>query len=315
MTDTLSDTDTFFYRQLTEWELAETNYEALKYVETKKFLYNGLSIKVQYNPKRIQSSGAQVDNVSIKKRACFLCAANRPHQQNVIHIDQHYELLVNPYPIFPIHFTIPSNTHTEQLISGKFKDLLILSFKMDKYTLFYNGPKCGASAPDHFHFQAGNKMYLPLHYEIESGTASKKSIYDSGTLRVYVFENYLRNGFLIQGENLSETEHFFYHLIDCMEVKPGEKEPMINIFTWYKTGTWYCCIFPREKHRPACYYAEGDENMLISPGAVDMGGIIIVPLKKDFDKIQFGDIQAIFEDVCINENKLHAIIDRLSLNA
>jgi len=309
ITQNLSDIDSFFYRQLSEWDLAKKNYSALENVLTRELWLGKNLVQLQYNPARVQSSTAKVDDKSIRERACFLCAANRPTQQKIIHIDEKYDLLVNPYPIFPKHFTIPANVHTDQLIAGRFEDMLTLAKNMDNYVIFYNGPKAGASAPDHFHFQAGNKMFLPLEKNIE--TISKEIIYNTTTLTVSIFKDLLRNGFLIQGKDKEEIQAFFYLLYDSLEKRPEDKEPMMNILCWCKSEVWYCCVFPREKHRPDCYFADSDKNIMISPGCVDMGGVLITPLEKDFDKIQVKIIESIFMEVCIDKIKMQSVINKL----
>ena len=151
----------FFDRQLQVWDTARNNFEALKNVKVKEFNVDGTTIKVQFNPGRIVSSAAKVDAKSLKERKCFLCAANRPAVQEGIAWGDDYTILINPFPIFPRHLTIPCNEHVDQLIKGRIADMMNLSRDLEGFTLFYNGPKCGASAPDHRHFQAGNRGLTP----------------------------------------------------------------------------------------------------------------------------------------------------------
>jgi hypothetical protein len=263
-----------FEEQLSTWELAADNYKALSQVKIKTVDVNGHSYKVQFNPARITSSAAKVDARSIRERSCFLCAAHRPAVQKGISFNGRYELLVNPYPIFPRHLTIPAVEHTPQLIASRFGDMLDLAQQLNDYIVFYNGPKSGASAPDHFHFQAGNKGFLPIETDRN-------------------FPHAIR----IESDNKQEAIDRFQEIYKDLEVKPGEAEPMMNILTWYEAGQWIVCIFPRKKHRPACYHAEGETNILISPASVDMGGVFITPMEKDFQKITAGDIAAILEEI------------------
>ena len=151
--------------QINHWPLAHSNYKALQQVQTKEFTVNGHHYRVQFNPARIVSSGAQVDAQSIRQRPCFLCAHHRPKEQNSLPFGRHYELLVNPFPIFPKHLTVPDVCHVEQHISGRYADLLCLARLLTDFTVFYNGPRCGASAPDHLHFQAGSRHFLPIEEE------------------------------------------------------------------------------------------------------------------------------------------------------
>lgn len=301
--------ENLFQEQLKDWGLARTNYTALAGVKTKDFSFENFTIQVQFNPARIQSSAAKVDTKSIQERKCFLCPQNLPEEQKNIPFNKEYQVLVNPYPIFPKHFTIPTYIHTDQLVLDRYGDMLDLAQSFDKYVIFYNGPKCGASAPDHAHFQAGSKGFLPLEKDMK--TIRKDMVSADEKLKVYSLTDYLRNGFLIEAEDKNKAIGFFEKLYSNLKIKEGEKEPMFNILSWYETGSWFSCIFLREKHRPACYFEEGDDNMLISPGSVDLGGIFITPLEKDFDKITKDDIISILKEVCISDEKFNEIIQKL----
>lgn len=296
-------------RQLKEWDQARSNYEALDKVEVKEFTIDGFSIRVQFNPGRIQSSAAKVDAKSISERKCFLCPQNLPAAQEGIPFDGEYQILVNPFPIFPEHFTIPSYNHINQLILDRYEDMLDLAKSLDKYVIFYNGPKCGASAPDHVHFQAGNKGFLPIETEFDKIT--KKLLLEIPGSALYASGNYLCNFFLIQSSQKETANLLFEKIYKLLDIKEGEQEPMMNILTWYNSGIWNSCIFPRRLHRPACYFAEGEENILISPASVDLGGVFITPLEKDFNKITKEDIKGILEEVCISDDKMNEIVDKI----
>ena len=263
-----------FKEQLSDWELAKKNYQALDRVKTKTLVVDNREYKVQFNPARIISSAANVDAQSISERKCFLCAENRPPEQKGIPFNERYTILVNPYPIFPRHLTIPSIEHKPQRIASYIADMLDLAQKLDDYVIFYNGPKCGASAPDHFHFQAGNKGFLPIE--------KNPNIY---------------NAIIIESNNKAELLNQYRKIYAAMGKKPEDDEPMMNMLAWYKAAKWIFCIFPRTKHRPACYSAEGEVNLLISPAAVDLGGVFITPLEKDFEKISAEDIHEILREI------------------
>ena len=263
-----------FDLQLMNWELARENYRALRQVEVKTLFVDGYEFKIQFNPARIISSAAKVDAQSIKERKCFLCEENRPAEQKGILFSERYTLLINPYPIFPRHLTIPAIEHTPQRIAIRFGNMLDLAQQLDDYVVFYNGQKCGASAPDHFHFQAGNKGFLPI----------EKAKNWFNTIR-------------LESENKQEIIDRFQQVYSTLPLKSGDDEPMMNILAWYESGKWIVCIFPRKKHRPACYFAEGDANLLISPAAIDLGGVFIIPLEKDFLKITSKDISQILHEV------------------
>jgi len=263
-----------FIEQLSNWELDRKNYQALEQVKTKNLVVDDLEYKVQFNPARIISSAAKVDAQSIRERKCFLCAENRPSEQIGIPFNERYTILVNPYPIFPRHLTIPSIEHIPQRISSRFGDMLDLAQQLDDYIIFYNGPKCGASAPDHFHFQAGNKGFLPIEKN---------------------YKNY--NAIIIESNNKEEVLNRFKQIDATLPLVPEDDEPMMNILAWCEAAKWIVCIFPRKKHRPACYSAEGEANLLISPASVDLGGVFITPLEKDFEKITAKDIAGILHEV------------------
>jgi len=305
------DIKTLFHSQLQEWPLAKANFEALQGVESKEFDFGGFTVRVQFNPARIQSSAAKVDAKSIQERKCFLCPNNLPAEQKGISYKNEYQILVNPYPIFPEHFTIPTYQHVDQLILKRYGDMLDLAKDMDRYTIFYNGPKCGASAPDHAHFQAGIKGFMPIEKEINN--IDKEPVISSNSLNVFALRNYFRNSFLIESDDKVEAVRFFHKLYSLLELKDDDKEPMMNILTWYNNNKWYSIVFPREKHRPGCFYAEGDDNILISPASVDLGGVFITPLEKDFRKITGRDIEAILKEISISDAKMQAIIDKLTL--
>lgn len=295
--------------QLAVWEMAQNNFKALSGVKVKDLDFGKFSIKVQFNPARIQSSAAKVDAKTIQERKCFLCPQHLPEVQKGVAFGDEYQVLVNPFPIFPQHFTIPTYSHTDQLIADRYSDILDMAKAMDQFTFFYNGPKCGASAPDHAHFQAGNKGFLPVETEVDK--IDKSIVMDKGSIKLYMLDNYLRTGFLIEGANREEIVLIFNSIYALLDVPEGEKEPMLNLLTWYTDGKWYCCIFPRKLHRPSCFFAEGDANILISPASVDLGGVFITPLEKDFDKIKKEDVEKIFEEISIDSAKIQAIADKI----
>lgn len=309
---TSKDAKNLLQRQLKVWELAKTNFDALNRVESKDISFGDFTIRVQFNPARIQSSAAKVDAKSIQERKCFLCSQNLPPQQEDIPFGEEYHVLVNPFPIFPEHYTVPTHAHTDQLILDKFGDMLDLAKSMDDCVVFYNGPKCGASAPDHAHFQVGNKGFLPLEKDVENLTL--EAVYKSAGIVASKISAYLRNGFLIEATDKSEAVKFFKKLYAVLEIKEGEQEPMFNILAWYdkQNQTWMTFVFPRAKHRPSCYFEEGDANILISPASVDLGGVFITPLEKDFQKITKKDIEQILAEVCIGNEELDVITAKLT---
>jgi len=283
-----------FHEQVSNWELAFVNYEGLKSIRTKSFSFGDFDIKVQFNPARIISSGAKVDAKTIAARKCFLCIENRPEEQQGIDAGE-YTILVNPYPIFPQHFTIPRKEHSDQLIKPYFKDMLELAEAMDDFIVFYNGPKCGASAPDHMHFQAGTKDFLPLLNDYKRLKPTCSELLEEGVnYQLFQLKKYLRNVYCIESDTILSAQNIFDNLYIKWQNGKTE-EPMMNIVCSYEDGIWYTFIFPRSAFRPWQYTAEGERQLLVSPATVEMSGIFITPIESHFEKINRKDIMSIFE--------------------
>jgi len=293
--------DALFEDQKQSWPLLGANWKKLSAARLKQFDFEGFSIHVQNNPKRITSSAAKVDKVSIEKRACFLCQENRPPEEKNVWFGQEYEILCNPFPIFREHFTIAKAEHTPQVIESEFRSFLELSKALPELAVFYNAPNCGASAPDHMHFQAGNRGFMPIEKELESlkqkygellhgSDAASITAVNDGLRRFYVMESSSR-------KLLEEMGAWAFGFL--RELQPGE-EPMINMLSYYCQG-WQVLLFPCRKHRPWQYFEEGEQNILLSPASVDMGGTLIMPLEKDFEKITREDIVDIFSQVSFSD--------------
>lgn len=285
-----------FHEQVSNWELARANFEGLKTVQTKSFSFNDFEIKVQFNPARIVSSGAKVDAKTIAERKCFLCAENRPVQQNGVDAGD-YIVLVNPFPIFPEHFTIPRKEHVDQQILPYFTDMLDLAKALDNYLIFYNGPKCGASAPDHMHFQAGTKDFLPLinDYKKLKNTHANLLV-TTEKMQLYQLSNYLRTVYCIEATDSAAAkdtfEKLYAHYSDAENA-----EPMMNIVCMYENNKWCIFILPRKAFRPWQYTADADKQLLVSPATVEMSGIFITPIQEHFERITKQNIESIFEQV------------------
>ena len=301
----------FFESQLAEWEFARRNFEALRRIETKTFDLDGFLIRVQFNPARIVSSAAKVDAASVVARKCFLCSENQPPEQRGLPWGDGYRVLVNPYPIFARHFTIPAAEHVPQSIADRYGDMLALARCFDREVVFYNGPRCGASAPDHAHFQAVGKGAMPL--EAEVGRFATEKVLEASGAAAYAIRDYLRGGFVIRSADASAAAACFGKLYEALEVLPADAEPMMNVLTWYDSDGWTSCVFPRTKHRPACFYGEGATDLLVSPASVDLAGVMIVPRKDDFVKITAENIRAIFNEVCIDDSALQRIVGKVNI--
>jgi len=297
--------------QQNEWELARRNYAGLKNVKTRKLAFDGFDILVQFNPERIRSTAAKVDTKSIEARPCFLCPKNLPKEQQGIQVLEKYLILVNPFPIFPEHLTIPHLDHIDQRIENKFGDMLELAKILNDFTVFYNGPKCGASAPDHFHFQAGIKRFMPIERDFKKGLFFHYPKIVNG-VEVIKWTDYLRSIMTFSGRDKDHLNAVFAKLFDELKkLQPDEAEPMINILTSYENNRWNVHFFPRKLHRPWQYFENGEKQIILSPASVDLGGVLITPREEDYHKLSMYDAQDIFEQVCLEEEKLEQIINNL----
>ncbi len=294
--------------QLTEWPQASDNFKALAGVKVKTIDVDGMTVKVQFNPARIVSSAAKVDAKSLKERKCFLCEANRPAVQKGIDWNQ-YVVLINPFPIFPKHLTIPDRNHVDQLIEGRIADMISLAAEIEGYTVFYNGPKCGASAPDHMHFQAGNSDFLTIGDAVKSASLEVLSRLPGGSLNKVNGLPY--NIFLIKATDPADGQRLFDVLYQALPVQDGEKEPMMNLLCYKSQGEVNLVVIPRKRHRPSFYGTEGGDTMLLSPASVDLGGVFITPLEKDFNKIDADLIKKIYGELCLSDEETSAIAAKI----
>lgn len=304
-----------FRSQLQEWKQAGDNYRVLEHVSVRELVVNGFDVKVQFNRARIISSAAKVDSKSVQERKCFLCSGNRPQVQRSIPFDgcsSHYEVLINPFPIFPEHLTVPVDVHVRQEIDGRFCDMLSLAEQLEGFVIFYNGPRCGASAPDHMHFQAGNKGFLPIEYNY--GALGKEKVCSDGGAELYRAMQFLKSAYIIEASDKESSVRVFGRIMQTLEIREGEWEPMLNIVSWYDSSRakYITFVILRSNHRPSCYFAEGEDNILLSPASVDMGGVFITPLEKDFNKITSSDLERILDEVLLDSEKFGSITSKLA---
>lgn len=301
--------DSFIASQIAEWPQAAGNFEALKGVKVKEVELPGWTVKVQFNPARIVSSSAKVDAKSLKERKCFLCAENRPSVQRGIDWGGKYTILINPFPIFPRHLTIPDRTHTDQLIAARIADMMQLASELADYTVFYNGPKCGASAPDHMHFQAGNSDFLTLGTALED--AELKTIATDGEANLALVDSLPLKVFVIDATDPAAGQRLFERLYAAIPVPEGEKEPMMNLLCYATPAGVRLVVIPRKRHRPSFYGTEGEGTMLLSPASVDMGGVFITPLEKDFNALDAAKITQVLDELCLSTAEINTIAENV----
>ena len=323
------DVDHFFDAELAQWELAQKNYDALEAnVQQRELQAGDVQLTVQWNPARIVSTGAKIDKASIEARPCFLCDENRPKEQHALMIRHHYQVLVNPFPILPRHFTIPTRRHKPQAIWEHFGTLRHLAWTMPNHIIFYNGPQCGASCPDHMHLQAGSRGLVPIErdwklyetqleklYPLTSDSTQEMADAGNASQRCGLFrlKNYVCPVFVIRSLPEETDSLLCQRLYNALPIHEGEEEPRMNVISWREAGDEsrsdeiITLIFPRKKHRPSCY-----GEVMVSPGALDMGGLIITPREEDYKKITPEWAAEILQEVTMTEEELKPIINKVT---
>ena len=323
----------FVRDQLSRWPLACENYRALKNVQVREVEVGGLTVKLQFNPARIVSSAARLSKEAIAARKCFLCRENRPQEQMLVKFDgrkgKKYHILVNPYPIFPDHLVIAMNRHTDQSIWKRYVDMLDLARKYDGFTFFYNGPKSGASAPDHHHFQAAPKGLIPLQNDIDrlwkdirdekEGCAGQEQnaggldfLISEQDASLYHYSKFTTGIFALKAETSKSAAKMFYRLLDCVELQDGDKEPQFNLFTWWQDGEFRSIVILRSRHRSHHYFSDGPDHLTMSPGCADMGGVFIVPVEDEYHKITPELLTEMVQEVSVSKDQETRIINRLT---
>ncbi len=321
----------FVNDQLSCWPLACANFRALKGVKTKKLTVGGLEVTVQHNPARMISSAAKLDKASVAKRPCFFC--NRFPEQTFIRFEgrkgKKYDILLNPYPIFPDHLVIAMTRHCEQSIRQRYIDILDLSKKYQAYTFFYNGPHSGASAPDHHHFQAAPRGLMPLEADVRSmlaevrASSAKSSDLSSPVpalsyiasvqdARLYHYNKFVNGVFVLRAATSKSAAKLFYRLLDCADTPEGESEPLFNLISWYDGGEYCSIIIFRTAHRSHHYFSDGPDHLTMSPGCADMGGCIIAPVPEDFEKLDSKLLTGVLDEVTISRETQRRIVRRLT---
>ena len=315
----------FIESQISNWDLAHQNHEALKEVQTKVLDVEGITFNVQFNPARMVSTGAKLDKESIRKRPCFLCRKNQPKEQKAVEIGENYNLCVNPYPILPKHVTLPYQEHIAQRIGDNFiLDIDNLLNEMpEDYAIFYNGPCCGASAPDHMHFQGALKKDIPLiaqYQKLREGSqilrydSTLEEKKDFGIFCYYeesfrYIDKYTCPLFAFESNKPSFDLDLRWEIKHFAKAK-NENEPKFNIFAWRENGRLIVLLIPRSKHRPDCFFAEGDDQLLVSPGALDMAGILVTARPEDFEKMNAEKAAEIIREVGLPFEEAEAIANK-----
>lgn len=302
--------------QLSRWPLACDNFRALKNVQSREVTVNGLTVQLQFNPARMISSAAKLTKEDIAKRKCFLCQENRSPEQIMMRFEgrkgKKYHILINPYPIFPDHLVIAKASHTEQSIWHRYIDMLDLAKKYSDFSFFYNGPYCGASAPDHHHFQGVPKGLMPLENDVDLKLDSLQEITSVQDAHLYHYENFTTGIFVIRAETAKSAAKMFYRLLDCAEIPEGDNEPRINLFTYYRDGEFRSIVVFRRCHRSHHYFSDGPDHLTMSPGCADMAGVFIVPVEEEYHKITPELLADMLSEITISAGEENRLIWRLT---
>lgn len=302
-------------QQQSTWDLARIGYKSLESVRTKVFDFNGVAVRVQFNPGRIKSSLARIDKKSIQERPCFLCDSNLPPEQKGILCRDEFLLLVNPYPIFPEHFTVAHTTHTPQQIVPHVAAYIDLVRDLaPEFALLYNGPRAGASAPDHMHFQAGYRASLPVVDEYLTAHARfGRLLANNGDVRVFSVDRYTPSFIAFEATSPQALARAILTFINVMqEHTEGKDEPMMNLVSWFDDSEWKMVVFPRAKHRPDRFYEKGERRITLSPAAIDLAGLATIPVEADFERIQAADLEAIFDEVILSPDLFREVTRTLA---
>ena len=328
--------------QLSRWPLACDNFRALKNVRVRELEVGGLKVKLQFNPARMISSAAKLNKEDIARRRCFLCRENRPPEQIMMKFDgrkgKKYHILVNPYPIFPDHLVIAADRHVDQSIRNRYVDMLDMARKYSGYIFFYNGPKSGASAPDHHHFQAAPAGLVPLVNDVDAliGRSFAGAQDDRGTslrggqgptwqsapgytylasiqdAHLYHYDKFTTGVYFLRAETAKSAAKLFYRLLDCAEIHEDETEPRFNLYSYWKDGEFRSVVIFRSRHRSHHYFSEGPDHLTMSPGCADMGGVFIVPVEEEYEKLTSGLLTEMVQEVSISKADEARINERLT---
>ncbi len=336
--------EAFFEKELQTWEFARNSYSALDKVQTRELTVhndcaNGTrvptenNLAAQWNPARMVSTGTSIKAEDIRKRTCFLCDHNRPKEQGALKMEKHYQILVNPFPILPQHFTIPSRRHVPQSIWSHFGTMRRMAWTMPRHIIFYNGPMCGASCPDHMHLQVGQRGIVPIERDWKTyencltkiypltgaqATSMQEAGNTSDRCGLFLLDGYVCPAFVIRSMPAETDSILCQRLYKALPVTDGESEPRMNLITWRQEGgigredEIVTVIFPRKKHRPDCYQAHDETQLIISPGALDMGGLIITPREEDFRKLTPELASSILREVTMTKDDLRPVIEAVT---
>jgi hypothetical protein len=292
----IQEIEELFRRQAQAWPQLVKGLEGLARANTRRVRIDWFEVFIRHIPHRVASTTALVDAEAIAQRPCFLCAGNLPPQEEGVPFADDFMIYCNPFPIVDHHLTIAHREHRPQRIANQFGNMLDLAAALPRYFVIYNGPECGASAPDHAHFQAGLRGLFPIEW-------------DTAGLTGATVPNYGRNVFVLRGRDRSALIERMDRIIDLLGETTGRRqEPMINIAVFREKEEWHTYLFPRGKHRPQVFHTG---ELTVSPASIDLCGILVVPLARDFERISGDAIFAVFREVTLPDHQFQEIAGKL----
>jgi hypothetical protein len=314
----LARVDALIEQQRLTWPMLKEGYDALLEIEHKRVRVGESSVVVQHNPRRIRSTAAQVDKPSLAGRRCFLCADNLPPEEKGIAYGDDLVILCNPFPVLNRHLSIVHREHVEQKIDGNVETLLRMARDLSPdFFVLYNGPECGASAPDHLHFQACSREILPIEEDargeeptpVEGCHSCEETARQ--TLEVFTLSGCVRSVIVFRGGDHAELATWIERVLGELSRASGRREPLVNCVCSHQGGLWTFYMFPRVRHRPSVFYADASERLLISPGAIDMAGVVVVPEHEHFQRVGREHLEAIFAEVSYGEGETNDLVEQV----
>ena len=288
-------------QQQKTWPMLRAGTAALAAAQYRSLQVNGSEVIAQYNPQRLVSTAAQVDARSIRARRCFLCAEHLPLEERGLAWGEDFVILCNPFPVLPNHLVISARYHRPQAIAGCYGTLLDLAATLGEvYWVLYNGPACGASAPDHLHVQAGTRALLPILHEVERWP--REQVVQHADQEVFALTGYRLQVLIARGSKRSTLLAWLQHAVAVLAAvtHTSDHEPLLNLLVTCEAAGWTVYVFPRARHRPACYFAEGEAKLTVSPAALDLAGVLVVPDADHFTRIRAQDIARIYAEVTLD---------------
>ncbi len=296
--------EALFADQRARWPALRAGEAALAGLRTRVLHDDGAWVVAQANPARRGSTQARVEPQAIAARPCFLCPENLPPEERGLPFGE-LVLLPNPFPVLPRHCTVPARAHAPQRLAGRLESMLALAQALGpELTVFYNGPRCGASAPDHAHFQVVSARAVPLLEQLPlQGLADERRAWESFGRRMLLAAHRDPRAALAYLEAMLRA---------LARLQPGEDEPMLNLFLLPRGGRLLCVVFPRRAHRPACFFAEGADRLTVSPAALEMAGVLVVPEARQLDRLDAERARAIYAEVCLEAEPFARLAEELA---